>query len=84
MGRLTSRVDRINGFKFELEFDTGADPNENWVCWINKDTEFSCSRWFKNKSFNDRYYNNFIKKFANNDKYREECIENKKVYISSI
>lgn len=82
MGRFQTEIrDRkIEGFKFILEYDTGAAENENYVCWIGYKGKFHGSRWFKNDTFSERHYNNFINKFAKNKDYRFECIKNGKVY----
>lgn len=70
-------------YKFVLEFDTGGDPDFPYTVWIYHDDKplmnnnnEQIRREFP-KKFNKRHLENFCKKFASDEAYRNKyMIEN--------
>lgn len=89
MGRAETDITKINEFRFVMEYDFGGDPRFPYTCWIYEKDEkggyipfedmdrFQVRREFKS-NYNKIHYRNFINKFATDENYRNDYINNER------
>ncbi|MBS4193480.1 hypothetical protein [Lederbergia citri] len=77
----------INDFTFQMEFDSGGNPEYSYCVWIYQgdesllyyDGSIQARRYFKT-NYSKSHFRNFCIKFANNKEYRDAFLKEKRMY----